>query len=620
MTRTLRTPTPIVALIALALAAGLTGCAAGPDVDSKALNNVLPAKPKPFDPANATDLYTNTILNVAYEGLFQYKYLTDTYELEPLLADGMPVVSADGLTYTFKIRRDAFFYDPQKEVFPQGKGRAVKASDFVFALKRLADPAVKSGGWWLFSGFIRGLDDWAAAIESGTADYETPVAGLRAEDDQTLVVTLVKPYPQILYAFAMGFTFAYPPELLATYGEDWINHMVGTGPYYFDELDSILGTQYVFKRTPGWRNESYPTLADIGPRARAAGLDQDVGKRLPLVGTVNYHVIQEGSTQWLKLMTGELDSSGIPTEQFDRAVENNELAPKFRAIGLWLDINPRLDVTYDFFNMEDPVWGAPNPNGTLLRLAVQAAIPRDQVIKIFYNNAALAAQTLIPPGLGGYDPTWKNPNADFNPEKARTLIAQAGYAFRDTPQGRRAFAPDGTALSLTYESSGNSTLSKEWAEFYKKYLNDVGIEVEIVLQDFPTFLSKVDQHVAQFGGLGWGADYPDAQNFLQIQYGPNAAPGPNNANYSNSAYDRLYERAAVMLPGPERDALYTELSRMQAADAAFLPKSHRLSYRIIHPWLRNYFFRDVGAGYDKYRDIDPVLKEVTIRELATAAR
>ena len=256
----------------------------------------------------------------------------------------------------------------------------------------------------------------------------------------------------------------------------------------------------------------------------------------------------------------------------------------------------------------------------MLRLAVQAAIPRDQIIKIFYNNAALAAQTLVPPGLGGYDPTWKNPNADFNPEKARTLIAQAGYVFRDSPQGRRAYAPDGTVLSLTYEASGNSTLSKEWAEFYKKYLNDVGIEVEIVLQDFPTFLSKVDQHVAQFGGLGWGADYPDAQNFLQLQYGPNAAPGPNNANYSNPAYDRLYERAAVMQPGPERDALYTELSRMQAADAAFLPKSHRLSYRIIHPWLRNYFFRDVGAGYDKYRDVDPVLKEVTIRELASAAR
>ncbi|MBN1242234.1 MAG: hypothetical protein JXA15_05935 [Spirochaetales bacterium] len=620
MTRTLRPLAPIVALVALALAAGLSACSAGTDADAKALNNVLPAKPKPFDPANATDLYTNAILNVAYEGLFQYKYLTDTYELEPLLADGMPIVSADGLTYTFKIRRDAYFYDPQKEVFPQGKGRAVSAADFVFALKRLADPAVKSGGWWLFSGFIAGLDDWAAAMKAGSATYETPVAGLRADDDQTLVVTLVKPYPQILYAFAMGFTFAYPPELLETYGEDWINHMVGTGPYYFDEVDSILGTQYVFKRTPGWRNETYPALADIGPRARAAGLDQDSGKRLPLVGTVNYHVIQEGSTQWLKLMTGELDSSGIPTEQFDRAVENNELAPKFRAIGLWLDINPRLDITYDFFNMEDPVWGAPNPNGALLRLAVQAAIPRDQIIKIFYNNAALAAQTLIPPGLGGYDPTWKNPNADFNPEKARTLIAQAGYAFRDTPQGQRAFAPDGTALSLTYESSGNSTLSKEWAEFYKKYLNDVGIEVEIVLQDFPTFLSKVDQHVAQFGGLGWGADYPDAQNFLQLQYGPNAAPGPNNANYSNPEYDALYERAAVMLPGPERDALYTELSRMQAEDAAFLPKSHRLSYRIIHPWLRNYFFRDVGAGYDKYRDIDPVLKEVTIRELATAAR
>jgi oligopeptide transport system substrate-binding protein len=217
-----------------------------------------------------------------------------------------------------------------------------------------------------------------------------------------------------------------------------------------------------------------------------------------------------------------------------------------------------------------------------------------------YNGRAVPAQTVIPPGLGGYDPKYKNPYAKNDPEAAKALIAKAGYKYVDG----KAIGKDGKQLSLSYESSGNDTLSREWAEFYQKYLADVGIKTDIVLQDWPTFLSKVDNHQAQFGGMGWGADYPDAQNFLQLLYGENKAPGPNASNYDNPKFNELYEKVSVMQQSAERDKLYTQLSQIAVEDAAMIVKTHRSSYALLNPWAKNRFFRDIGQGYSKYYNVD----------------
>lgn len=548
----------------------------------------IPEKIKGFDPTVITDLYTATVGGNIFEGLFQYKYLSDIYELEPCLADGMPTVSKDNLTYTFKVKKGITYFDPEKKVFKGGKGRNVMAKDFVFTLLRLGDPNnTESGGWWLFDGFIKGFDTWRDEAEkAGKADYNKLPEGVKIIDDYTFSITLTKVYPQILYCFAMTFTWPIPKEVMDVWGDEWINHPIGTGPYAMNYKETIIDNQFVLDKNPYFRAEFYPKEA--GEKAKAAGLLAYAGKKLPFIDKLVYYVIEESTPAWLKLMAGELDVGGIPKDQFAKAITpTQELTPEMSQKGLILDINPTLDVTYTFFNMDDPILG----KNRKLRQAMSMAIDRDKMIQIFYNNRAIKAQTVIPPGLGGYDPKYVNPYGVYNLEKAKQLIAEAGY-----PEGKG--LPPFTFTTLT------STTSRQMAEFDKDSWSKIGIVLNIETTDWPTFLSKIDKHEVQIGGIGWGADYPDAQNFLQLLYGPNKAPGPNAANYDNPEFNALYDQFKVMGESKQRNELYAKAAKLAAEDCPWVLGVHRKSYSLIYKWVLNYFFRDIGYGYSKYRDID----------------
>ena len=578
-------------LLFVTAAIGLFATGSGEGADNgKVLNRYVVAKIQPFDPADMTDLYTAQIYGDIAEALFSYEYLTDTYVLKPQIALEMPIVSDDGLTYTIKLREDAYFYDPLKTVFPKGKGRAVNAHDFVLSIKRLADPKNESGGWWLYDGYIKGLNEWA---DNG-ADYSKEVEGFKALDDYTIQLTLTKPYPQILYTLAMTFTYPVPQELLDAYGNEWANHPVGTGAYYQDELESIPDNKYVLKKNPVWHGETFPAASTAGKNTvKQLGTDTlsaYEGKKLPFCSTVVWNVIEESSVQWLKFLNGELDISSIPKDNFADTVVNNELTDEMKAKGITLDINPTLDITYNLFNMEDPILGT----NKKLRQAMSMAYNHEKALEIFYNGRAVNAQTLIPPGLGGYDPDYKNPYATYNLEKAKQLLAEAGY-------------PDGKGLPVfKYQMySTKSATHRQMVEFFCDNMKDIGIQVEAVAGDWPTFLQRIDSHEVQIGGVAWGADYPDAQNFLQLNYGPNKAPGPNAANYDNPKFNELYEKGAFMQQGPERDKLYSEAAQMAAEDVCWIMGVHRLSYALEHPWVKTRVFRDIGVGYSKYIDIDP---------------
>jgi oligopeptide transport system substrate-binding protein len=558
--------------------------------EDKTLNRYVVAKIQPFDPADMTDLYTSQIYGDIGEALFGYKYTADTYQLEPVIAAAMPTVSADGLVYTIKLKKNIFFYDPMMEVFPKGKGRAVNAHDFVLSVKRLADPDNESGGWWIYDGFIKGLNEWADA----GADYTKTVEGFKAIDDYTIQLTLNTPYPQILYTLAMPFTYPVPQELIDFYGaEEWANYPIGTGAYYYDHMESIPGSQHVLMANPEWAGKKFPAASEAGPlvtaKLGADTLKEYEGKALPFANKVVWYVIEESSVQWLKFLNGEIDYSSIPKDNFESTVINGELTPEMIEKGITMDINGTLDVTYTFFNMELPIF----KNNPKLRQAMSMAYQHEKAEEIFYNNRCLGAQTLLPPGLGGYDPDYKNPYATYDLTKAKKLLAEAGF-------------PNGEGLpTFKYQMYSNtSTTHKQMVEFFIENMAAIGIKVEAVPGDWPTFLQAIDSKQVEIGGIAWGADYPDAQNFLQLNYGPNEAPGPNAANYSNPKFDALYEKGAFMQQSPERDEIYKEAAQMAAEDVAWIMGVHRLSYALEQPWLKTRVFRDIGAGYSKYLDFD----------------
>ena len=582
-----------ISLLLVVLAGmALISCSQGPK-EAKVLHRYVVSKIQPFDPAKMTDLYTASIYGDIGEALFQYKYTADTYQLEPLIATSMPTVSDDGLVYTIKLRKDAYFYDPLKEVFPKGKGRAVNAHDFVYSIKRLADPANESGGWWLYDGYIKGLNEWA----KNGADYSKVVEGFKALDDYTIQLTLTKPYPQILYTLAMPFTYPVPKELMDKYGDEWTNNPIGTGAYYLNHDETIPDSQYVLDKNPSWHGQKFPAAEEAGTavtkKLGADVLKKYAGKKLPFVDKVVWYVLEESSVQWLKFLNGEIDFSGIPKDNFDSTVVNGKLTKEMISKGIKLDINPTLDVTYNFFNMDDPILG----KNKKLRQAMSMAYNHEKALEIFYNGRAELAQTLIPPGLGGYDPNFKNPYATYNLEKAKQLLAEAGY-------------PGGKGLpTFKYQMYSSSSTHRQMVEFFIDNMKDLGIKVEAVPGDWPTFLQRIDKHEVQLGGIAWGADYPDAQNFLQLNYGPNKAPGPNAANYDNPKFNALYKKGAFMQQSPERDKIYAEAAQIAAEDCPWIMGVHRLSYALEQPWLLTRVFRDIGAGYTKYLDIDTKMRD-----------
>ncbi|MBY0317013.1 MAG: hypothetical protein K2Q26_15950, partial [Bdellovibrionales bacterium] len=135
----------------------------------------LPEKVRNLDPAIAHDQYSTIVIMQAYEGLMTFNYFQKPIQLEPLLSDGFPQISNDGLTYEFRIKKGIYFHD--HPAFPQGQGRELNAEDFIFSWKRVADPKSKSESFWVFENKILGLSEWRKNILNGTGKFEDPIEG-----------------------------------------------------------------------------------------------------------------------------------------------------------------------------------------------------------------------------------------------------------------------------------------------------------------------------------------------------------------------------------------------------------------------------------------------------------
>ena len=133
-------------------------CTKKTDPTDDTINAVLVANVKGLDPIQTNDLYSHMVVRQIYEGLMGYHYLKRPLQLEPQLADGMPKVTKDGLTHTFKIKKGILFHDDP--AFKDGKGRELVAEDFIYSWRRLADPANRSTGFWIFDGKIKGSDQF----------------------------------------------------------------------------------------------------------------------------------------------------------------------------------------------------------------------------------------------------------------------------------------------------------------------------------------------------------------------------------------------------------------------------------------------------------------------------
>jgi len=221
--------------------------------------------------------------------------------------------------------------------------------------------------------------------------------------------------------------------------------------------------------------------------------------------------------------------------------------------------------------------------------------------ELFYNNTAFPAQSIIPPGIAGniagFKNGWKGPNLEL----AKKTLAAAGY-------------PDGKGLQEIIYDIPDSTTSRQMGEYFQKQMEQIGIKIKISASPWPEFQAKLKKRSGQMFGIAWGADYPDAENFLQLFYGPNSAPGANSSNFNEPQFNKDFEIATKMQDSPARTALYEKLNKYLADQAASLFGVHRQAYTLEHGWLKNYRASDLHHDSIQYLNIDTAKKEELLKK------
>lgn len=567
--------------------------------------------PRTLDPAQSSDTTSAEILCQFYDSLYQNAYLDRPYRVIPSLAAGYPEkrifyediqekdrrVKKARMEYVFKLRNDIYFQDDP--CFPGGKGRRVTANDVIYSIKRLADPAVRSTGYWLVAGKIKGINDFFnKAAATGKADYSLEIEGLKAIDDRTLKIILTEPFPAFIYVMSMPYTAPVPREAVEYYNapdrEGFSRHPVGTGAYRLKSWKRQH--RIIMERSPSFRKEYYPSTG--APGDRESGLLDDAGKQLPFLDEVWYTIISTGQPIWLLFLQGYLDASGVPQEQFDRVVTKNmELSNQFVKKGISLEIASDLDIYYLAFNMRDPILG----KNKYLRQALSLSYDTDLYNQIFLNGRAINAQGPLPPGVFGYDPKLKNPSKTRDLVKAKELMAKAGY-----PGGMD--AKTGRQLELVYDIGSDSTRAREVATFDMRCFEQLGIKMKLQVNTWSQHLERSHKGTFQMFSLGWIADYPDPENFLQLLYGPNAPPNPNSSAFANPEYDRLYEKMKSMENTPEREAVIHRMVEIAIEECPWIFNVHSPSYVLRHSWNKNGKSHSISGNYRRYVRCDPEMR------------
>ena len=365
----------IYLLLALSLIIGsiLSGCTPSSKTTSSPTsslgNGVLTmtnTDPFTLDPAVSSDALSAGYIMQIYSGLLK---LDNTLEPVPDIAESMPTLSSDNLTYTFHLRKDVKFQD----------GTPVTASDFKYSWERAADPATSSPTAETYLGDIVGVNDMLA----GKANQ---ISGVKVIDDYTLQVTLNSPESYFLYKLTFPSSFVVEKNNVNS-GANWWQKPVGTGPFKVQEW--IKNTDFILAR-----NNLY-----YGDKAKIAEVKM---------------ILNSTSSEMDLFETGQIDIASPSADYYDEIMDKSQ--PFFQD----LTISPSLSVDYIGFNCKQPPFDDPN-----IRKAFSMAIDKDTIVSLTYRNMAQKAEGILPPGIPGYNANLVGLNFDVS--QAQELIKESKY-------------------------------------------------------------------------------------------------------------------------------------------------------------------------------------------------
>jgi len=590
---------------AVALLVAFLASPAGAADPAKVLRVAFPSAETGFDPQASGDLYSNHVNRAIFDAPYTYDYLARPHRIVPNTAVALPEISADGLTWTIRLRPGIpFAADPAFK----GNRRELAAADYVYSWKRVLDPKTRSPALQQFDGKFVGADDLVAkARATGRFDYDAPLDGLQAIDRHTIRIRLTAPSYDLLSDLTTAAASAVAREVIEAYGDasGWaMGNPVGTGPYRIKEWRRAQ--KIVLEANPDFRDVRYPASSDPADREIVARLG---GKKLPFAGRVEISIIEEGNPRLLTFEKGDLDYMAVPAELAAKVLApDNRLQPRYLRAGVGLERGIQPSIVYTYFNMDDPVVGGYTPERVALRRAISMAYNTDEDIRVVRQGQAVPATQPVPPGVTGHDPGF-NGHVSFDPAGARALLDRFGYVDRDHDTWRD--LPDGRPLVLRMAST-IGTVERQQDELWQRSLNAVGIKVEFVKQKFPETLKQARAGQVQMWGLSNTNTTTEGYGFFGLLYGGHAGLS-NLSRFNLPEFNRRYEASRRLPDGPERAQLFREMSALVTAYAPWMVDVYRYENVVVYPWVVGYKYSGIYQHPWPYLDVDPARKRVAVQ-------
>ncbi|MEM1136793.1 MAG: ABC transporter substrate-binding protein, partial [Bacteroidota bacterium] len=354
---------------------------------------------KNLNPLSIIDVYSYRVASQVYEGLFKFNQVDITHVESALVESYM--ISDDQLKYTFHLKKGLYFHDD--ECFEEGKGREFTADDVIYCFKRLCTQDKNNQSFNLFSGIVKGADDFFA-ISKEKDISEIEIEGIKAIDSYTVEIELIKPSSIFLYNLARPGAFIYPEEAVEKYGDEMRIKCVGTGPFKINMIDQDISI--LLKR-----NDNYHET-------------DEYGNKLPYLSAINIRFLEDKKIELLEFKKGNLDMMyRLPTDHIieildDAAANEDGTAPQFE-----LQREAEMSSQFLAFNNFKGIFSDIN-----VRKAFSFAIDREKILDYVLNGEGydIGKYGFTPPSFRNYDIA-QIKGYDFNLDSARYYLKKGGY-------------------------------------------------------------------------------------------------------------------------------------------------------------------------------------------------
>jgi ABC-type transport system substrate-binding protein len=552
-----------------------------------------------FDPQAAYDSYSFYVIGGIFDPLYVYDYFARPVRMIPNTAAALPEITDQGRTYTIKVAPGIYFAsDPAFK----GKRRELTAEDYVYSLKRIFDPKVRSYWLYLFEGNLEGLDEpLAAARKSGTWDYDAPLAGLRALDRFTLQIRFRRPNYGFEWWLATSQFSAVAREVVEAY-KDASNRVmenpVGTGAYRLKQW--TRGQRIVLEANPDYRDVVYPAPGGGSAASDAAIARGLSGRKLPLVGMVDISIIEEAQPRLLAFDAGQLDYLAVPASLSPNVLDGSALKPDYAKRGVALHRHVTPSVSFFYFNLDHPLVGGYTPEKIALRRAISMGYDRAGAISILAHGQAVPASQPVPPALYGHDPNYVPPYG-YDPRGARALLEKFGYKDRDGDGYRE--LPDGKPLTIQLASTTDNA-ARASDELWKKCMDAIGIRITFLKNKWPELNKMSEAGQLMMWGLSWISSVPDGSDYYSYFDSRNIGTS-NDARLRLPAFDALYRKSRDLPHGAARTRLYDEMTGMIYAYAPWILTTYAYENVLTQPTLKGYKQHPFVQHQWRYYDVEP---------------